>query len=222
MTQTTELRPGAVSIREDGENSDGRTLEGTALVYGEPQRRNQGVRRGRGVRARRLQGRAHEPPRGAVLQPPFGRHDRCRLVRGHRRGAALQGPPVRHPRRSRVPGGRARGHRRRLDRVHARGSPAFRDANHPQVREGAGCHRGLAHARVPVGARGRPAGGEHDRNDRAARGGHPGPARADARDRERGRDRAAPRVGRARGDDATRPTAIGRCSPADRWPNCGA
>jgi HK97 family phage prohead protease len=36
MTQTTEIRAGAVSIREDGENSDGRTLEGTALVYGEP------------------------------------------------------------------------------------------------------------------------------------------------------------------------------------------
>ena len=36
MTQTTEIRAGAVSIREDGENTDGRTLEGTALVYGEP------------------------------------------------------------------------------------------------------------------------------------------------------------------------------------------
>ena len=35
MTQTTEVRPGSVSIRDE-EGGDGRTLEGTALVYGEP------------------------------------------------------------------------------------------------------------------------------------------------------------------------------------------
>ena len=81
-------------------------------------------------------------------------------------GAACSTPPPRSAYREAVRAGIDGA----SDRVPARGRAAVRDANHPQVREGARCDRGFAHARVPVGARGSPSGGEeHGRYDREPR-----------------------------------------------------
>ena len=109
MTQTTELRPGSVSIR-DGESEDGRTLEGTALVYGEPSGETQEYGAGETF-ARGAFRNALEKPRAV---PFFARHggDMVGAVTFEDSDEALKyrGPPVRHPGRSRVPGGGAGGY----------------------------------------------------------------------------------------------------------------
>ena len=83
MTQTTEIRPGAVSIRDE-EGGDGRTLEGTALVYGEPSRaRRRSTARASSSRGARSGRRSRSPRAVPFFNRHGGRHDRGRHVRGH-------------------------------------------------------------------------------------------------------------------------------------------